>query len=144
MLETKFVANPLRNEEGFSVVSAYPSSHAKTVEIVMRGCKERHRFPCSYCDATFTAEGERQRHEEDYCRVPPEPMEEEWLEDRFEKLQILQHNPEIWRGYVHASNGTSYGYWLSKDNQLCYLGLDYETMKERLTTIQECQRWMYA
>ena len=36
MLETKFVANPLRNEEGFSVVSAYPSSHAKTVEIVMK------------------------------------------------------------------------------------------------------------
>jgi len=71
-------------------------------------------------------------------------MEEECLEDRFEKLQILQHDPEIWRGYVHASNGTSYGYWLSQDGRLCYLGLDYETMKERLTTIEECQRWMFA
>ena len=29
------------------------------------------------------------------------------MEDRFEKLQILQHNPEVWQGYVHASNGTN-------------------------------------
>ena len=107
-------------------------------------CKERHRFPCSYCDATFTTEGQRQRHEEAYCRVPPEPMEEEWVGDRFEKSQILQHNPEVWRGYVHASNGTSYGYWLSQDTRLCYLGLGYETMKKRLATIEECQRWMYV
>ena len=31
MLETKFVAGLQKNEEGFSVVSAYPSSLAKTI-----------------------------------------------------------------------------------------------------------------
>ena len=55
-------------------------------------CKERHRFPCSYCDATFTTEGQRQRHEGCCFQVPLEPMGEERMEDRFEKLQILQHN----------------------------------------------------
>ena len=107
-------------------------------------CKERHRFPCSYCDATFTTEGQRQRHEGCCFQVPLEPMGEERMEDRFEKLQILQHNPEVWQGYVHASNGTSYGYWLSQDDRLCYLGLDHETLNKRLATIEECQRWLYA
>ena len=107
-------------------------------------CKERHRFPCNYCDATFTTEGQRQRHEGYCCQAPLEPMGEERMEDRIEKLQILQHNPEVWQGYVHASNGTSYGYWLSQDDRLCYLGLDHETLKKRLATIEECQRWLYA
>ena len=122
--------------------------------------EERKRFQCTFCEATFTTDDNRRRHEQFWCRRKPtlrqqikqEPTEEPWLsriqperlEDRIEKLQILQHSPEVWRGFVHASNGSSYGYWLSQDGRLCYLGLDSETMKERLATIEECQRWMYA
>ena len=72
-------------------------------------------------------------------RVQPER-----LEDRIEKLQILQRSPEVWHGFVHASNGSSYGYWLSQDGRLCYLGLTEGTMNQRLATIRECQRRMYA
>jgi len=63
-----------------------------------------------------------------------------------EKQQILQmqEDSEVWQGFVHASNGSSYGYWLSEQDKLFYLGLSEEDMLERLDRIKQCQRWLYV